>query len=125
MKRRVIQAIRECQLLHVQDGKRRRLTVAPLVLGYTLAGYTARLYYQAGWSGEDETHWRLLVLDRITEMKMLDIPFGPRSQGRLPSGGSQAIEVVIQPSGVQRRRTESVQQLYNVDLISWIFGPTS
>ncbi|HJW26940.1 MAG TPA: hypothetical protein VJ576_18745 [Rhodocyclaceae bacterium] len=124
MKKSVIQAIRERQLLHIQGGKRRCLAVAPKILRYTLTGYTARLCCQAGWPVEEETHPPVLDLGSIKEMTALDIAFGPRPQGGLRSGGFQALEAVIQQPGIRGRRTESVQQLKG-GLVSWVFGPTS
>lgn len=97
MKEHVIQAIRERRLLRVAYERNRHLTVAPLVLGETTTGYAALLCCQAGVPADDgETSWRLLDLERISDVQVLERHFGllPRDRSS-PGSEFSRIEAVV------------------------------
>lgn len=83
MKEYIARAMRERHLVRLVH-ERKRLTVEPHVLGQTLEGQEAMLAWQVSPPTTGGTQWRLLPLDKIMELQILEQSFETEGGERRP-----------------------------------------
>lgn len=75
MKKHITQAISEHRPLRLIYETRRRLTVEPQRLGLTPEGHEVMLCWQVVPPLSDGNGWRMLLLDKISALQVLDQSF--------------------------------------------------